>query len=197
MPTLKQLSVAVLLCSACDEAKPPAPASRVVAVAAQKEEANEREFCDVRFAEGSGPTFALPTVEGSAEDKRRAGAPGAARWVNVWATWCPPCTEELPLLNRLSARFAKEGLAASLVLISVDSSSETVAKFAREHPQVLHSLRVSEAGALEPWLKSLGLGAGATLPVHVFVDARGQVTCTRTGAVRDSDVASIRKLLRG
>jgi thiol-disulfide isomerase/thioredoxin len=188
--------VAGCVVAGCDESKPAPPPARVVAVAAQRAEANEREFCDVRFEPGKGPAFVLPAVEGEAADKQKAGAAGRARWVNVWATWCPPCTEELPLLTRLSASFEREGVAASLVLISVDSGEDAVAKFGREHPEALHSLRVSEASALEPWLKSLGLGAGATLPVHVFVDPHGRITCARTGAVRESDAASIRQLLK-
>jgi thiol-disulfide isomerase/thioredoxin len=186
--------LALLALCGCDESKSAPSPARVVAVAAQPSVANESEFCDVRFAGGDAPKFALPPVEGPTELQR---ASKGALWINVWASWCAPCTEELPLLRRWSADFAREGLGASLLLLSIDSSEQAVQTFARAHPEAANTLRLSESAALEPWLKSIGLGANATLPVHVFVNAQGRVSCTRTGAVRESDLPSIRKLLSG
>jgi cytochrome c biogenesis protein CcmG, thiol:disulfide interchange protein DsbE len=39
--------------------------------------------------------------------------------LNVWATWCPPCREEMPSMQRLHDRFAEEGL--RVVAVSIDS----------------------------------------------------------------------------
>lgn len=193
MSPLKRLWPLMLL-AACDEPKPAPSASRVVAVAASPNAASESEFCDAR-APGNPPAFALPSVEGPSE--LRARAQRGTRWINVWASWCGPCVEELPLLRRLESSFAREGIRASLVLLSVDSSDDAVAKFAAQHPDAKNTLRLDEPRALEPWLKSMGLDANTTLPLHLFVDEQGRVTCTRMGAVGESDAASIRKLLSG
>ena len=45
---------------------------------------------------------------------------GSFVMLNLWATWCPPCTEEMPSLNRLASRFSAEDLA--IVPISIDVS---------------------------------------------------------------------------
>jgi cytochrome c biogenesis protein CcmG/thiol:disulfide interchange protein DsbE len=51
--------------------------------------------------------------------------------VNFWATWCPPCREEIPDLVALQARYKDE---LQIVGISQDSGSAAdVARFAREH----------------------------------------------------------------
>lgn len=50
--------------------------------------------------------------------------------VNFWASWCPPCVEEIPSLNRLMARM--RGKPFELVSINYAESSETVASFLKQ-----------------------------------------------------------------
>jgi peroxiredoxin len=51
--------------------------------------------------------------------------------LNFWATWCPPCVEEMPALNRLHARIAPQG---ALVLgISLDEDAQAYQRFLVEH----------------------------------------------------------------
>lgn len=184
--------VLLLASSACDDAKQSgaSASSRVVAVTARKESDPIGALCDVRFAADKAPAFSLPPLSGAAPELQ------GARWINVWATWCPPCIEELPLITRAAAELRASGVKLSLSLLSVDASDALVTTFAKQHPEAAGSLRVAAADALEPWLVSLGLDRGATLPLHVFVDAAGKVRCARTGAVGESDIATIGALLR-
>ena len=41
--------------------------------------------------------------------------------LNLWATWCPPCREEMPTLERLQERYGKEGV---VVIAVSDESTE-------------------------------------------------------------------------
>lgn len=178
--------------AACDEApSAPAPSARVVAVAA-KSQGNESDLCD-KLKAPAVPTFTFPSA---LEGTPKSGITGW-RWVNVWATWCPPCIEELPLITRFQKDLSAGGVAISLELLSVDMSTELVQKFSEAHPEVKQSLRVTDPSTLEPWLVSLGLDAGATLPVHLFVDPANKVRCARTGALREADLPLIKKLLAG
>jgi peroxiredoxin len=56
---------------------------------------------------------------------------GSIVLMNFWATWCPPCQEEMPALEQLYRRDAERGL----VILGIDQgeSSLTAAKFARDH----------------------------------------------------------------
>ena len=47
--------------------------------------------------------------------------------VNFWATWCPPCREEMPSLTRLTQSF--EGQTLEVVAVSVDDGWEPIEKF--------------------------------------------------------------------
>jgi peroxiredoxin len=51
--------------------------------------------------------------------------------LNFWATWCPPCVEEMPSLNRLHAQIAPQG--AMVLGISMDSDDGAYQKFLSEH----------------------------------------------------------------
>jgi peroxiredoxin len=50
--------------------------------------------------------------------------------VNFWATWCPPCREEMPYLDTLAHRFASQGL---IVLSITDEEREKVASYISSH----------------------------------------------------------------
>ncbi len=51
--------------------------------------------------------------------------------LNFWATWCPPCVEEMPSLNALHARLASQGVV--VLGISVDESDAAYQKFLADH----------------------------------------------------------------
>jgi thiol-disulfide isomerase/thioredoxin len=54
---------------------------------------------------------------------------GKTVFLNIWATWCPPCVREMPSISRLAEnpRLRDKGIA--FVCISVDDSSEAVRRF--------------------------------------------------------------------
>jgi len=52
--------------------------------------------------------------------------------VNFWATWCPPCVEEVPSLNRLQARYS--GKAVRIISIDFREAADELAAFMRRIP---------------------------------------------------------------
>jgi thiol-disulfide isomerase/thioredoxin len=52
--------------------------------------------------------------------------------LNIWATWCKPCREEIPALETLHQRHASEGLLIAGVSIDVSGDSAKIASFAQE-----------------------------------------------------------------
>ncbi len=66
------------------------------------------------------PDLELVDLEGK---KRKLSSLGGKVWVlNFWATWCGPCIEEIPSLNRLHTRFQDQGL--RVVGVNMDESPE-------------------------------------------------------------------------
>jgi thiol-disulfide isomerase/thioredoxin len=61
-----------------------------------------------------------------------ADAHGKVVFVNFWATWCPPCRDEAPSLERLYQRLGPQGLEVLAVTIDEAGDREAVAKFRQE-----------------------------------------------------------------
>lgn len=168
--------------AACgDDAAAPPPPSRVIAVAADPNAGpNVEEFCDVMGSGADAPELTFPELAGEAP----APATGV-RWVNVWATWCAPCIEEIPRLLRFREELAQQGAPVDLVFLSADRDDEAVAAFREAHESTPDGPRIADPATLPAWAESVGLDEGATLPIHVFADASGHVRCARTGGVSD------------
>ncbi len=54
---------------------------------------------------------------------------GKAVFLNIWATWCPPCVEEMPSIARLAEDPQLRGKGIEFVCVSTDESTEAVRRF--------------------------------------------------------------------
>jgi thiol-disulfide isomerase/thioredoxin len=164
--------------------------SRVDAVQASAPAAvDPKDFCETWHEPSAAPALAWPPLTTQAPD----GA-GKSRWINVWATWCKPCIEELPRLHRWQAELGKKTDSA-LVFLSADGDPAAVAEFAKAHPEVAGSLELRAADALQPWAASIGVAGQAVLPIHVFVDGHDRVRCVRTAGIGEAERDAVEQLL--
>ncbi len=79
----------------------------------------------------SAPDFQLKTVDG--RTIRLSDLRGKVVLVNFWATWCPPCKQEMPSMERLYARLHNRGLEILAVNIESDGD-EVLPGFLKQHP---------------------------------------------------------------
>ena len=75
------------------------------------------------------PDFILPRLAGGSLEL--AQFQGKLVVLNFWATWCPPCVDEMPSLERLSRRGGDMNL--EVVTISVDQDLSALQNFIAEH----------------------------------------------------------------
>ncbi|MBU6437824.1 MAG: TlpA family protein disulfide reductase [Betaproteobacteria bacterium] len=115
----------------------------------------------------------------------RAGAlTGRPVIVNFWATWCPPCVEEMPELDR----FAKTQPGVALVGVAIDNPSnvrEFLRKTAVSYPIALAGLEGTEL------MRDLGNTAGG-LPFTLVLDRNGKVVFSKMGK---TDAAELQQAL--
>ena len=173
---------------------PPPPTSRFEAVTAVAPKHDELAgFCDARAEPGQGKAFALPAVDGAAPPSLGQARP---LWLNLWATWCKPCIEEMPMIARWQQQLAAKGKAVDVAFLSVDEDPTVVPKFRAEHPSVPESMHLADPKALASVVAALGLDPGAGLPIHVFVEPGARIRCVRAGAVSESHHAVVTSLLQ-
>lgn len=92
------------------------------------------------------PAFTLPDIDG--EMHSLGDFRGRVVVLNYWATWCPPCVDEMPSLQRLHEALAEKGLA--VVAVSVDERFSDIERFVKRFGltfTVLHDegMKVSRA----------------------------------------------------
>jgi thiol-disulfide isomerase/thioredoxin len=139
-----------------------------------------------------------------------AGARGQVVMLNFWATWCPPCAEEMPSMLALGEALAREHPGRfQMVAVSVDESPDLVKAFFAKAPW--HGLPrsvpvVIEPGGGEVTRRFYCEGRGACSPNDVkfpesyFVDKQGRVVAFVVGPMDWSQPAArmfIEGLIRG
>ena len=183
----------VLAASGCESGGSdgaPSSRSRVDAVqAAAPVKVDPKELCEVWHEPDAAPALAFPPLTSPA-----AAGTGKSRWINVWATWCKPCIEELPRLVKWQAELGKKA-DFELVFLAADGDPAAVKEFATAHPEVAGSLELSSADALQPWATQIGVPGQAVLPIHVFVAGKDRVRCVRTAGIGEGDRDAVEQLL--
>jgi peroxiredoxin len=82
----------------------------------------------------SAPKFAIVTENGQKVSRSEFG--GKLLVVNFWATWCPPCIEEMPSLDQFASTLSKDGVV--VLGISIDRSEKAYKDFIqRNRPSFL------------------------------------------------------------
>jgi peroxiredoxin len=126
---------------------------------------------------------ARPLLDLDGRPIRLADLRGRVVWLNFFATWCPPCQEETPVLRDADRDYRDEGL--SLVAVSVQ---ETTAEDIRAYAE-RYSLEFTIGfDATSAVFRAYG---GFGLPTHVFLDREGVIRMVYYGPLRREQVDAI------
>jgi thiol-disulfide isomerase/thioredoxin len=96
-----------------------------------------------------GKTPALKLADADGRERALSEWRGKTVVVNFWATWCEPCREEMPSLERLRTRL--EGKSVDVVAVNVGESPERVARFTREVPVSFPILYDRDSSMAKRW----------------------------------------------
>lgn len=129
------------------------------------------------------PEFDLASVEdGQWQAESLQGKP----WViNFWATWCPPCVEEIPSMN--AAWEALESQGVGMLAINAGEGQGAVDGFLKKIPIDFPTL-LGDVDTLSNW-------SVMALPTTIVVNAQGQVVYEALGPREWDDAALLEKVL--
>jgi len=120
---------------------------------------------ELEVARPGGTTFVLNDLEG--HPIRLADLRGKAVWINFWASWCPPCQSETPILRDVADRYRDRGLV--VIGISVqESSAANVAAYAAKY-QLDYTIAADVTGEIYALYRPPGL------PTQIFIGPDGAV----------------------
>lgn len=127
--------------------------------------------------------FSLADVDG--EQRNLSEWQGKVIAINFWATWCPPCREEIPAFIELQQQYSGDGL--QFIGIALQQAEEVrgfIDEFKVNYPSLVGGDDVIKAA------KRLGNDIGA-LPYTVIIGRSGKIAFTRRGPLSKAEAESV------
>lgn len=115
------------------------------------------------------PPLTLSSLQG--RPVSLAGFAGKPTVVNLWATWCPPCQREMPVLQQAQAANPD----VNIVFVNQGEEAPTIAAFLDRHGLALRNVLV------DPQRRTGAALGHRALPTTLFFDAQGRLAGTRIG----------------
>jgi peroxiredoxin len=109
--------------------------------------------------------FALADLQG--RTMQLSALRGSVVFINVWATWCPPCVDEMPTIQRLYDRLQPRGL--QVVTISLDALGAQVVTPFMHNYQLTFPVLLDPRGTVERLYRTGGV------PESFIVDKHGRL----------------------
>lgn len=107
-------------------------------------------------------------------------ARGRPAVVNLWATWCPPCIREMPVLAAAQQR----DTGINFIFANAGESNATVAAFLQQRGLKLDNMLLDPTSATARAVGSSGM------PTTLFFNANGQLVDAHLGAVSEASLAA-------
>jgi len=144
-----------------------------------------RVFSDLAALQGEFvnrpvPDFELHNLNGKAfklSDYR-----GKVVFLNLWATWCKPCRDELPSMVQLAAKLEAERESFVMIAVAWDNDPEAMGEFLASMPQVMRNMVI----ARDPDGQLTNQLGTRKLPETYIIDQEGQIVA-RFANMRDWD----------
>jgi thiol-disulfide isomerase/thioredoxin len=131
------------------------------------------------------PSMALTTLDGAAVDL--AAFRGKPTVVNLWATWCPPCVREMPVLHQAQV----SNPAINFVFINQGEGAARVSGWLDARKLLLRNVLLDSRGDAPAAFNQRGL------PTTLFFDAEGRLVSIRTGELSAASLADRLKEVSG
>ena len=136
---------------------------------------------------GAAPALALADLEGGRH--RLADYRGRVVLINFWATWCAPCRDEMPSIQRLKEKLA--GKPFTVLAVNLDEPESRIRKF-------LSGMKLDFTILLDPGRKAAKAWNARILPASFIIGPDGRIRYSLVGEINwDNEhvVARISELL--
>ena len=134
---------------------------------------------------GEAPAYAAETLDG--ERTALAGLRGRPVLLNVWATWCHPCRQEIPALEELHRTYAPRGLQVIGVSIDQGDQEQGIREFLQEFG-ASYPIWLDPDGEIQAAYSTMGV------PNTFLIGPDGRLLWKHVGPVTADD-AELRRLI--
>lgn len=147
------------------------------------------QAAELKPANAAAKPLALKTLDGTVHDLAKYR--GQVVLVNFWATWCEPCRDEMPSLERLAEKFA--GQPFVVLAVNVDEPEQRVRNFLEKIPLKFTVLLDPGKAVTKDWNARI-------LPASFLIGRDGRVRYTVVGDLdwsAEANVKIVANLLQG
>jgi thiol-disulfide isomerase/thioredoxin len=123
--------------------------------------------------------FTVTLLDGGTQSL--SGYRGKVVFLNFWATWCPPCREEMPSMEVLYQRYRGQGL--EFLAVDIQESGDEVTAFLKER-------RLSFPAGLDSTGQISGLYGIRGIPTTFIIDKEGLIVAAAVGG-REWDTPAV------
>lgn len=127
------------------------------------------------------PAFSLPDIY-SGESKNLEQYRGKVIYLDFWASWCGPCRQSLPLLNKLRSELGEGNF--EVIAINLDENPEDGKRFLEKYP-VSYPVLTDNSGDTPQKYQLSGM------PTSYIIDQKGNLRGAHQG-FRSGDIEKIR-----
>ncbi len=136
---------------------------------------------------GYMPAFSLPDLTGA--ERLSSEWDGKPRVINFWATWCPPCRREIPLLMALQGEYGEQLAIVGIAIDDMDAVRDYAVETRFNYPVLVGQQNAVDLGnQVHPdWIG---------LPFTAFVNGAGDIVRVHVGELhRDQAEAFLAEIL--
>ncbi|MFQ5644852.1 MAG: redoxin domain-containing protein [Thiogranum sp.] len=130
------------------------------------------------------PDFTLRDMDGV--EHTLSGYRGKVVILNFWASWCPPCREEMPSMQRAWEEFRTEDVV--MLAVNVGEDEDSIFEFTASYPVEFPLLLDSDSAVIGSW-------PVRGLPTTFIIDPQGRIVYRAIGG-RDWSATGIMKKVR-
>lgn len=146
-------------------------------------------FMRIPVSHGPAPAWNMPDLDGNRIDSSNYF--GKIVVLNFWATWCPPCRQEIPELNAFQLSHTNHGVV--VIGASVDEGGADVVRPFVQRMKVSYPVVIADAiqqshfggASLDP------TASGMRLPTTLIIDRHGNMAARYLGALTQKELDSV------
>jgi thiol-disulfide isomerase/thioredoxin len=133
--------------------------------------------------------FQWPLVDPDGTPVSLADFKGRPILLNIWATWCPPCLEEMPSIAKLASNAQIKEKGIVILCVSTDESSADLKEFLKTHNWPMKIVRIPDQ-KIPPAFQT------EFIPATFLIDPEGRIVSSQIGPALWDDLSVVDYLVK-